>query len=1198
MGFIEDRVVNKLKVFFKNLSSDNLDISLLKGEANLTNISLNEAVFQELLSLPPNLQIRQAFCNAVHVDIPYTNLSHQPIVMTMQRVDLVVAEPAHLVVGQSVLDESLKPGAKKKEEKRGMLDNAADGITVIIREVHVMAATLGPIKVEQANAFTPPALMIEVRNLKLQATNQDWQAVDLKKARVYNQTRTEVTVFKVVTAESINVSLASYDSRARQVLLRDVPIRIHLTTRKTVVGDKTLAVKMDFILDQIDLTLEQYQYASMMACISGFGNALGRVPLDPSMPLGQPDHAQVPTAAPQQHPPPLPRSRSTTVGQQQAQQSPQPHPPAPHDSGFHSPVGHPPLHPSPPGTQPGSPHPSSIPPSPPPRTRSATVDRGAAATLSPQQQQQQQQQPGVPPTAGPPQIDVQAAMENMRAKLKLGLLESEQQAMMDAFHENNLERTFFHFMIKRGSVKICDHEQAARTDQKGALPFAVLIFEGLETAFFPPVTDNDAAVRGSQRHLHFLNETKVFVRVATLSLTDLSQDPRKDARFSSIIMGLPHKKTGSKASLINVTITRREPRDPSRPVPFHYHANEMKIQVSGLHLVYDKDVIRRLLAFFASAPSAAAPVPPPQPVAGTAESTEGELPTMMFDNSTHLEVELNDPCIVLPPYGGHSGPPSISAQVWKLHFNRIMVVTAVADGSDPVTSPMRLAQFPSKAEDYTCSTGLRSGSARFEMQLTQLWMESMPTPDASPLLVFDPLDIPVSLVMQQTGKPRIEVVVTIDELSLRMAVEQFRYLVSIVDQRLLFDTPPKDDAARAAPPSEPPTLLLMLRARKGELSLQRHPLKTTSLEELRPETFTSLRFQELHLAIEMHENFMLAKVLINTLQLSQIDGKTPIPVVLPLPKNEHANVCVRVMQHKGDAYTLDHREHADFAAAVASTMATNLCSRALASVLQEKTIVGDAQAEVRVSGLHVNVLPEPLFGVKQFFEGQTGESTRDTNIDLHVSNCTASISDVPEKGQHPTIMQLDLPLLQVVRRGIGARENLNITIRDVLYRAATKSVRTAGPACTPMTFALSLEQCVNGSDTHFTISLDTGLKATLSPADMALISHFSEQVSKVVAALKASAQQQQAVLEGRVSIQDDDDGSELDIDTIGSDGDEIDGLLARIQQLEELLRVTEDDKLMLTKKVQTLEAMLLRPDSVPLNRPQLPRAASRMSNSP
>ena len=79
-----------------------------------------------------------------------------------------------------------------------MLDNAADGITVIIKKVHITVysfpgansrlckvATLGPTKTTAPNPFTPPTLVIEVRDLNLRATNSRWEVRFLTLCNIY-----------------------------------------------------------------------------------------------------------------------------------------------------------------------------------------------------------------------------------------------------------------------------------------------------------------------------------------------------------------------------------------------------------------------------------------------------------------------------------------------------------------------------------------------------------------------------------------------------------------------------------------------------------------------------------------------------------------------------------------------------------------------------------------------------------------------------------------------------------------------------------------------------------------------------------------------------------------------------------------------------------------------------------------------------
>ena len=55
--------------FTKNLSPDKINLSALKGEGDLSDLELDEAVLMELLALPTWLRLSKAFCNRVTIKV-------------------------------------------------------------------------------------------------------------------------------------------------------------------------------------------------------------------------------------------------------------------------------------------------------------------------------------------------------------------------------------------------------------------------------------------------------------------------------------------------------------------------------------------------------------------------------------------------------------------------------------------------------------------------------------------------------------------------------------------------------------------------------------------------------------------------------------------------------------------------------------------------------------------------------------------------------------------------------------------------------------------------------------------------------------------------------------------------------------------------------------------------------------------------
>lgn len=76
--------------FAKNVSSDSVNVSTLKGEGELTNLELNEAVLTDLLELPTWLRITRALVNRVNLKIQWTKLKSVPIVVVSLCVECAV----------------------------------------------------------------------------------------------------------------------------------------------------------------------------------------------------------------------------------------------------------------------------------------------------------------------------------------------------------------------------------------------------------------------------------------------------------------------------------------------------------------------------------------------------------------------------------------------------------------------------------------------------------------------------------------------------------------------------------------------------------------------------------------------------------------------------------------------------------------------------------------------------------------------------------------------------------------------------------------------------------------------------------------------------------------------------------------------------------------------------------------------------
>ncbi|KAK3796295.1 hypothetical protein RRG08_041609 [Elysia crispata] len=68
-ALLKNQILKHLSKFAKNLSSDKINLSTLKGEGEMSNLELNEDILTQLLELPTWLRITKAVCNRVAVKV-------------------------------------------------------------------------------------------------------------------------------------------------------------------------------------------------------------------------------------------------------------------------------------------------------------------------------------------------------------------------------------------------------------------------------------------------------------------------------------------------------------------------------------------------------------------------------------------------------------------------------------------------------------------------------------------------------------------------------------------------------------------------------------------------------------------------------------------------------------------------------------------------------------------------------------------------------------------------------------------------------------------------------------------------------------------------------------------------------------------------------------------------------------------------
>ncbi|XP_071104547.1 bridge-like lipid transfer protein family member 3B [Haliotis cracherodii] len=241
-SLLKNQILKHLSKFCKNLSTDKISLSTLKGEGELCNLELDENIITELLDLPTWLKISRASCNKVSIKIQWTKLKSQPIYLMLDKVQLEAEtcetprppnNPAHLA--------SYRSGGKY-----GFVDRVIDGIFVHVESVEVKL---------MSRAFHAS---LQLLRLRVQSTTPNWQpSSDLRQTRIRDAEGGEILLFKEIEWQNMKVEANAMESEIPQDFA-STPLRllanqakIRITMKKKLSDCSIISTRVMLLLDDI-----------------------------------------------------------------------------------------------------------------------------------------------------------------------------------------------------------------------------------------------------------------------------------------------------------------------------------------------------------------------------------------------------------------------------------------------------------------------------------------------------------------------------------------------------------------------------------------------------------------------------------------------------------------------------------------------------------------------------------------------------------------------------------------------------------------------------------------------------------------------------------------------------------------------------------------------------------------------------------
>ncbi|XP_039949315.1 UHRF1-binding protein 1 isoform X2 [Bactrocera tryoni] len=259
VSLIKNQLLKHLSIYTKNLSSDKINLSTFRGEGDLVNLQLDEAVLTELLELPSWLRLTSAWCNHVSFRISWTKLKSVPITLTLDEVNISVEtcdpstrnqdanSPGGVAGGGGGGGAAAGGGATAQptlpqapQGKYSYIHKVVDGITIIVNTVNVKFLSA---------AFTASVQMSRIR---VESKTPKWAHADLRFTRLKDPTRGIILIFKELSWQTVRIEASSTQDKSLTPLrLLTNQARCRLTLRKRLSDCTLLASRLVLILDDL-----------------------------------------------------------------------------------------------------------------------------------------------------------------------------------------------------------------------------------------------------------------------------------------------------------------------------------------------------------------------------------------------------------------------------------------------------------------------------------------------------------------------------------------------------------------------------------------------------------------------------------------------------------------------------------------------------------------------------------------------------------------------------------------------------------------------------------------------------------------------------------------------------------------------------------------------------------------------------------
>ncbi|XP_066465017.1 bridge-like lipid transfer protein family member 3A isoform X3 [Eleutherodactylus coqui] len=261
-AIIKRQILKHLSRFTKNLSPEQINLSTLRGEGQLTDLQLDEEALQNMLDLPTWLAIKRVYCNRAAIRIQWTKLKTHPICLMLDKVEIEMKtcedprppngpSPIALAAGQS---------------EYGFAEKVVEGMFLEIGCVII--------KIE-SQTFRASLQLWQLQGYSVSPT---WQQSDLRFTRLTHPQRGEVLTFKQVTWQTLRIeadaSESCEDAPTTPLRLLTNGGRLNVALKRRTKDCMVLSSKLSFFLDELLWVLTDSQLRALLSYTKSLSEAV------------------------------------------------------------------------------------------------------------------------------------------------------------------------------------------------------------------------------------------------------------------------------------------------------------------------------------------------------------------------------------------------------------------------------------------------------------------------------------------------------------------------------------------------------------------------------------------------------------------------------------------------------------------------------------------------------------------------------------------------------------------------------------------------------------------------------------------------------------------------------------------------------------------------------------------------------------